>query len=173
MVHSWGHFHTLNGGTSKCKAIFLEVFELLCLVTACIGGTDPKATDLDISGISGRNHTIDWPSSGSFSFTTTSLTSVMISQDYDLLWTDTGIVCLGLSATCPEVVGPKLQLEFQRDQKNCTLCLFKLEFEGSHVIALCLKCYCADTGRGCKHNYSSKDVLKRQWFELGQPQRRS
>jgi len=70
-----------------------------------------------------------------------------------------------------DIVWPELKQEFEAEKNQWlpwdkwnsrTPRLFKLEFEGSQMIAHCSKCYFADEGEGGEKKFSTKGKSKKQ-----------
>jgi len=93
-------------------------------------------------------------------------------RDFELIQMDTDSNYMAISAKrLEDIVRPDPKPEFEA-QKNCWLAwdkwsgrtpgLFKLECEGSRMIALCWKCYYVDEAEGEKKKFSTKAVTKKQ-----------
>ena len=95
--------------------------------------------------------------------------------DFELIQMDTDSNYLAISGkTLEEIIKPEMREEFEAEKKNWlawdkwsgrTPGLFKKEFEGERMIALCSKCYFADhlTDKNeVKKKLSSKGMSKRQ-----------
>ena len=96
-------------------------------------------------------------------------------KDFELIQMDTDSNYLAISGkTLEEIVKPEMKAEFEQEKKNWlawdkwsgrTPGLFKKEFEGERMIALCSKCYYAEHQTGnqeVKKKLSSKGMSKRQ-----------
>ena len=96
-------------------------------------------------------------------------------RDFELIQMDTDSNYMAISGkTLEEIVKPEMREEFEKEKKNWlawdkwsgrTPGLFKKEFEGERMIALCSKCYYADhlTDKNeTKKKLSSKGMSKRQ-----------
>jgi len=93
-------------------------------------------------------------------------------RDFELIQMDTDSNYIAISGErLEDVVQPELKQEFEAEKNQWlawdkwsgrTLGLFKLEFEGSRMIALCSKCYYADEGESEKKKFSTKGMSKKQ-----------
>ena len=93
-------------------------------------------------------------------------------KDFELIQMDTDSNYIAISAeTLEDIVKPELQKEFEEKKKEWlawnkwssrTPGLFKLEFQGSRMIALCSKCHYGDDPEGKKKKFSTKGVSKKQ-----------
>ena len=95
-------------------------------------------------------------------------------RDFELIQMDTDSNYITISAErFEDIVWPELRAEFEAEKKQWlawdkgsgrTPGLFKLECEGSRMIALCSKCYYIDDGEFCetKNKYSTKGMSQRQ-----------
>ena len=95
-------------------------------------------------------------------------------KDFELIQMDTDSNYLAISGkTLEEIVKPEMKAEFEQEKKNWlawdkwsgrTPGLFKKEFEGERMIALCSKCYYTEhqIEDGVKKKLSSKGMSKRQ-----------
>ena len=105
-------------------------------------------------------------------------------RDFELIQMDTDSNYMAVSAeSLKDIVWPELKAEFEV-HKKCWLAwdkwsgrtpgLFKLECEGSRMIALCSKCYYIDDGKSEKKKFSTKgcrrsrtrshgSVLRQHW----------
>ena len=93
-------------------------------------------------------------------------------KDFELIQMDTDSNYMAISAKkLEEIVKPELQTEFEAKKQEWltwdkwssrTPGLFKLECEGSRMIALCSKCYFIDESEGKKKKFSTKGVSKKQ-----------
>ena len=93
-------------------------------------------------------------------------------KDFELIQMDTDSNYLAISGkSLEEIVKPELKAEFEEEKKNWlawdkwsgrTPGLFKKEFEGKRMIALCSKCYYTEDGEAKKKKLSSKGMSKRQ-----------
>ena len=92
-------------------------------------------------------------------------------KDFELIQMDTDSNYMAISGKkLEDIVKPELREEFENEKKNWlawdkwsgrTPGLFKQEFEGERMIALCSKCYFADD-RGEKKKLSTKGMSKNQ-----------
>ena len=92
-------------------------------------------------------------------------------RDFELIQTDTDSLYMGISSGwLGDLVRPELKEEFEAEKNQWlswdkwssrTPGLFKLEFEGSRMIALCSKCYFIDDGKGEKKKFSTKGMSQR------------
>ena len=92
-------------------------------------------------------------------------------KDFELIQMDTDSNYMAISGKkLKDIVKPELREEFEVEKKNWlawdkwsgrTPGLFKKEFEGVRMIALCSKCYYADD-RGEKQKLSTKGMSKKQ-----------
>jgi len=93
-------------------------------------------------------------------------------RDFELIQMDTDSLYMAISGErLEDIVRPELKAEFEAE-KNQWLSwdkcsgrspgLFKLECEGSRMIALCSKCYFIDDGKGEKKKFSTKGKSKKQ-----------
>ena len=92
-------------------------------------------------------------------------------RDFELIQMDTDRNYIAISAeSLEEIVRPEMKQAFEANKKKWlawdkwsgqTPGLFKLECEGSRMIALCLKCYFIDD-QGGKKKFSTKGMAKRQ-----------
>jgi len=102
-------------------------------------------------------------------------------RDFELIQMDTDSSYMAISKDrLEDVVRPELKAEFEAEKREWLAWdkwsgrmpgLFKQEFEGSRMIALCSKCYFADEGEvGEKQKFSTKGMSKTQneltwqWF---------
>ena len=93
-------------------------------------------------------------------------------RDFELIQMDTDSNYMAISAEkLEDIVKPELQTEFEAKKQEWlawdkwssrTPGLFKLECEGSRMIALCSKCYFVDESEGEKKKFSTKGVSKKQ-----------
>ena len=93
-------------------------------------------------------------------------------KDFELIQMDTDSNYLAISGkTLEEIVKPEMREEFEKEKKNWlawdkwsgrTPGLFKKEFEGERMIALCSKCYYTEDGEAKKKKLSSKGMSKKQ-----------
>ena len=93
-------------------------------------------------------------------------------RDFELIQTDTDSNYMAISGErLEDVVRPELKREFEAEKNQWlswdkwsgrTPGLFKLECEGSRMIALCSKCYYVDEGEGEKKKFSTKGMSKKQ-----------
>ena len=93
-------------------------------------------------------------------------------KDFELIQMDTDSNYLAISGkTLEEIVKREMKVEFEEQKKNWlawdkwsgrTPGLFKKEFEGERMIALCSKCYYAEDGEAKNKKLSSKGMSKRQ-----------
>ena len=93
-------------------------------------------------------------------------------RDFELIHMDTDSNYMAISAEkLEDIVKPELQTEFEVKKQEWlawdkwtsqTPGLFKLECEGSRMIALCSKCYFVDESEGKKKKFSTKGVSKKQ-----------
>ena len=93
-------------------------------------------------------------------------------EDFELIQMDTDSNYLAISGeSLEDIVRPELKKEFEAEKRQWlawdkwsgrTPGLFKLEGEGSQMIALRPKCYFMDDGLGEKVKLSTKGVSKRQ-----------
>ena len=91
-------------------------------------------------------------------------------KDFELIQMDTDSLYMAISGEkLEDVVKPAMREAFEREKKNWlawdawstrTPGLFKLECEGSRMIALCAKCYFVDKEKGNK--FSTKGMSKKQ-----------
>ena len=91
-------------------------------------------------------------------------------KDFELIQMDTDSLYMAISGEkLEDVVKPAMREAFEREKKNWlawdawssrTPGLFKLECEGSRMIALCAKCYFVDGEKGNK--FSTKGMSKKQ-----------
>ena len=100
-------------------------------------------------------------------------------KDFELIQMDTDSNYMAISGKkLEDIVKPELREEFEKEKKNWlawdkwsgrTPGLFKQEFEGERMIALCSKCYFADD-RGEKKKLSTKGMNKKQneinWYRF-------
>ena len=100
-------------------------------------------------------------------------------KDFELIQMDTDSNYMAISGKkLEDIVKPELREEFEKEKKNWlawdkwsgrTPGLFKQEFEGERMIALCSKCYFADD-RGDKKKLSTKGMNKKQneinWYRF-------
>ena len=87
-------------------------------------------------------------------------------RDFEMIQMDTDSNYMAISAdNLEEIVRPELRTEFEAKKKELlawdkgsgrTPGLFKLECEGSRMIALCSKCYFIDEQDGEKNKFSTK-----------------
>jgi len=93
-------------------------------------------------------------------------------KDFELIQMDTDSNYMATSGKrLEDIVRPELKPEFEA-HKKCWLAwdrwsgrtpgLFKLECEGSRMIALCSKCYFVDEAEDEKKKFSTKGVSKKQ-----------
>ena len=92
-------------------------------------------------------------------------------KDFELIQMDTDSNYLAISGEkLEDIVRPELKAEFEEEKKNWlawdkwsgrTPGLFKKEFEGDRMIALCSKCYYADD-QGNQKKLSTKGMSKKQ-----------
>ena len=93
-------------------------------------------------------------------------------KDFELIQMDTDSNYLAISGkSLEEIMKPEMREEFEKEKKNWlawdkwsgrTPGLFKKEFEGERMIALCSKCYYTEDGEAKKKKLSSKGMSKRQ-----------
>ena len=93
-------------------------------------------------------------------------------RDFELIQMDTDSNYLAISGkSLEDIVKPDMREEFEKEKKNWlawdkwsgrTPGLFKKEFEGERMIALCSKCYYTEDGEAKKKKLSSKGMSKRQ-----------
>ena len=93
-------------------------------------------------------------------------------RDFELIQMDTDSNYLAISGkSLEDIVKPEMKAEFEAEKKNWlawdkwsgrTPGLFKKEFEGERMIALCSKCYYTEDGEAKKQKLSSKGMSKRQ-----------
>ena len=94
-------------------------------------------------------------------------------RDFELIQMDTDSNYMAISGErLEDIVRPELKAEFDAEKHKWlawdkwsgrTPGLFKLEYEGSRMIALCSKCYFADAGEGGeKKKFSTKGMSKTQ-----------
>ena len=93
-------------------------------------------------------------------------------KDFELIQMDTDSNYLAISGkSLEDIVKPDMKAEFEAEKKNWlawdkwsgrTPGLFKKEFEGERMIALCSKCYYTEDGEAKKKKLSSKGMSKRQ-----------
>jgi len=93
-------------------------------------------------------------------------------RDFELIQMDTDSLYMGISGErLEDLVRPELKAEFEAEKKEWlswdkwssrTPGLFKLEGEGSRMIALCSKCYFIDDRNGEKKKLSTKGMSKKQ-----------
>ena len=93
-------------------------------------------------------------------------------KDFELIQMDTDSNYLAISGkSLEDIVKPDMREEFEKEKKNWlawdkwsgrTPGLFKKEFEGERMIALCSKCYYTEDGKAKKKKLSSKGMSKRQ-----------
>ena len=95
-------------------------------------------------------------------------------KDFELIQMDTDSNYLAISGkTLEDIVKPEMKVEFEEQKKNWlawdkwsgrTPGLFKKEFEGERMIALCSKCYYTEhqIEDGVKQKLSTKGMSKRQ-----------
>ena len=95
-------------------------------------------------------------------------------KDFELIQMDTDSNYLAISGkTLEEIVKPEMKVEFEEQKKNWlawdkwsgrTPGLFKKEFEGERMIALCSKCYYTEhqIEDGVKQKLSTKGMSKKQ-----------
>ena len=100
-------------------------------------------------------------------------------KDFELIQMDTDSNYMAISGKkLEDIVKPELREEFEKEKKNWlawdkwsgrTPGLFKQEFAGERMIALCSKCYYADD-RGEKQKLSTKGMSKNQneinWYRF-------
>ena len=92
-------------------------------------------------------------------------------KDFELIQMDTDSNYMAISAEkLEDIVKPELQIEFEAKKKEWlawdkwssrTPGLFKLECEGSRMIALCSKCYFIDDSEGKKKKSSARKGCRR------------
>ena len=92
-------------------------------------------------------------------------------KDFELIQMDTDSNYMAISSEkLEDIVKPELQTEFEVKKKEWlawdkwssrTPGLFKLEFQGKKMLALCSKCYYAEDSEG-KKKFSTKGVSKKQ-----------
>ena len=95
-----------------------------------------------------------------------------VRKDFELIQMDTDSNYMAIIAEkLEDIVKPELQTEFEAKKKEWlaldkwrsrTPGLFKLECEGSRMIALCSKCYFIDDSEGKKKKFRTKGVSKKQ-----------
>ena len=95
-------------------------------------------------------------------------------RDFELIQMDTDSNYLAISADqLEDIIRPELRNEFEATKKEwlawdkwsgCTPGLFKLECEGSHMIALCSKCSYVDKQDSEKKKFTTKGTSKSQNF---------
>ena len=93
-------------------------------------------------------------------------------RDFELIQMDTDSNYMAISAEkLEDIVKSELQTEFEAKKQEWlawdkwssrTPGLFKLECEGSRMIALCSKCYFVDEPEGEKNKFSTKGMSKKQ-----------
>jgi len=93
-------------------------------------------------------------------------------RDFELIQLDTDSLYMAISGEWLEdIVRPELKAEFEVENNQWlswdkwsgrTPGLFKLECEGSRMIALCWKCYYIEDGEGEKKKFSTKGMWKKQ-----------
>jgi len=93
-------------------------------------------------------------------------------RDFELIQMDTDNNYIAISADrLEDIARPGLRAEFEATKKQWlawdkrsgrTPGLFKLECDGSRMIALCSKCYYVDEQDSPKKKFSTKDMSKRQ-----------
>jgi len=93
-------------------------------------------------------------------------------RDFELIQMDTDSNYIAISVPrLEDIVRPELRAEFEATKQQWlawdkwsgrTPGLFKLECEGSRMIALCSKCYYVDEQDGEKKKFSTKGMSKRQ-----------
>ena len=93
-------------------------------------------------------------------------------KDFELIQMDTDSNYLAISGkNLEDIVKPEMREEFEKEKKNWlawdkwsgrTPGLFKMEFEGERMIALCSKCYYADDRGEKKKKLSTKGMSKKQ-----------
>jgi len=94
-------------------------------------------------------------------------------RDFQLIQMDTDSYYMAISGErLKDIIRPELKAELETEKNQWlawdkwsgrTPGLFKLEFKGLRMIALCLKCYYADDGEGGeKKKFSTKGMLKWQ-----------
>ena len=93
-------------------------------------------------------------------------------KDFELIQMDTDSNYLAISGkSLEDIVKPEMREEFEKEKKNWlawdkwsgrTPGLFKKEFEGERMIALCSKCYYTEDGEAKKKKLSSKGMSKKQ-----------
>ena len=93
-------------------------------------------------------------------------------RDFELIQMDTDSNYVAISAEkLEDIVKPELQIELEAKKQEWlawdkwssrTPGLFKLECEGSRMIALCSKSYFVDESEGKKKKFSTKGVSKKQ-----------
>ena len=93
-------------------------------------------------------------------------------RDFELIQMDTDSNYMAISGErLEDLVRPELKVEFEAEKNqrlswdkwsSRTPGLFKLEGEGSRMIALCSKCYFIDDGKGEKKKLSTKGISKKQ-----------
>ena len=93
-------------------------------------------------------------------------------KDFELIQMDTDSNYLAISGkSLEDIVKPDMREEFEKEKKNWlawdkwsgrTPGLFKKEFEGERMIALCSKCYYTEDGEAKKKKLSSKGMSKKQ-----------
>lgn len=86
-------------------------------------------------------------------------------RDFELIQMDTDSSYMGISAErLEDIVRPELRAEFEAKKNKWsgrTPGLFKLESEGSGIIALCSKCYYTDEQESEQTKYRTKGMSKR------------
>ena len=103
---------------------------------------------------------------------TTFLTGILTEETFELIQMDTDSNYMAISAErLEDTVRPELQTEFEAKKQEWlawdkwsgrTPGLFKLECEGSRMIALCSKCYYIEELEGEKKKFSTKGMSKKQ-----------
>jgi len=93
-------------------------------------------------------------------------------SDFELIQMDRDSLYMAISGErLEDIVRPELKAEFEAEKSQWlswdkwsgrTPGLFKLECEGSRMIALCSKCYFIDDGKGEKTKFSTKGMSKKQ-----------
>ena len=98
-------------------------------------------------------------------------------RDFELIQMDTDSNYMAISAEkLEDIVKPELQTEFEAKKKEWlswdkwssrTPGLFKLECEGSRMIALCSKCYYIDESEGKKRSSARKGCRRNKTRSRG------
>jgi len=93
-------------------------------------------------------------------------------RDFELIQMDTDSFYIATSGKqLEDILRPELKQEFEVEKNQWlswdkwsgrTPGLFRLECEGSRMIALCSKCYYIDNGKGEKKKFSTKGMSKKQ-----------